>query len=218
MISHRIWQEQLGGARDIIGKTIMLSARSYQVVGVMPATFQFPPGRRRHLDTHWLGSGAAHRRSPSGGRTSYRAIARLKRGVSLAEANGQLQVVVNRLQREYPGHQHLMGAGMTPLQEFLVGDTRQPLLVLLAAVGLLLLIACANVGNLMLIQTAGRGREAALRLALGARRSRLVRQALTESLVLSAIGGALGLAVGWWGTRRACCAAARDAAGRPGSA
>src|ERR1043166_5034701 len=94
-----------------------------------------------------------------------------------------------------------MGALMMPLHDFLVGDTRLPLLVLLTSVAFLLLIACANVANLLLVQAAGRQREAALRLALGAGRMRLVRQALTESLVLSAVGGLCGLAVGWVGTR-----------------
>jgi putative ABC transport system permease protein len=94
-----------------------------------------------------------------------------------------------------------MGAGITPLHDFLVGDTRRPLLMLLAAVSLLMLIACANVGNLLLVQAAGRDREMSLRLALGAGRFRLVRQALTESLLLSAVGGAAGLALGWWGTQ-----------------
>jgi len=94
-----------------------------------------------------------------------------------------------------------MGAGLTPLHEFLVGDTRRPLLMLLGAVALLLLIACANVGNLLLVQAAGRERETALRVALGASRFRLIRQALTESLVLSVIGGIAGIAFGWWATR-----------------
>jgi putative ABC transport system permease protein len=128
-------------------------------------------------------------------------VARLRPGVSLERADAELQTVVRRLQRQYPGTNTHMGAGMTPLHQYLVGDTRLPLLVLLSAVSLLLLIACANVGNLLLVRAAGREREAALRLALGAGRGRLVRQALAESLVLSALGGAAGFALGWWGTR-----------------
>src|SRR6185503_15620949 len=100
-----------------------------------------------------------------------------------------------------PATNRVMGAGITPLHEFLVGDTRTPLLVLLGAVALLLLIACANVGNLMLVKASGREREAALRLALGAGRRRLIRQALTESLVTSVAGGIVGVALGLWGTQ-----------------
>src|SRR6185437_10332608 len=130
-----------------------------------------------------------------------RALARLKSGVTIAAANAQLQTVVERLKHQYPATNRVMGASMEPLHQFLVGDTRLPLLVLLTSVAFLLLIACANVGNLLLVQAAGREREAALRLALGAGRGRLVRQALVESLVLSLAGGACGLTLGWAGTR-----------------
>src|SRR5690348_9922382 len=199
VISDRLWRQQLGGDPRIIGQTIQLDGRALQVVGVMPPSFGYP---REELDV-WL----PMRWSPTD-RTqvffrrahNLRVVARLRRGVSLERANVELQTVVHRLQRQYPETNTHMGAGMTPLHEFLVGDTRLPLLVLLGAVSLLLLIACANVGNLLLVRAAGREREAALRLALGARRGRLVRQALTESLVLSALGGVAGLALGWWGT------------------
>src|SRR6185437_10142410 len=130
-----------------------------------------------------------------------RALARLKSGVTIAAANAQLQTVVERLKHQYPATNRVMGASMVPLHDFLIGDTRLPLLVLLTSVAFLLLIACANVGNLLLVQAAGREREAALRLALGASRGRIVRQALVESLVLSLAGGACGLALGWVGTR-----------------
>ena len=200
VISDRLWRTQFGADRKLVGRTVQLNARDYQVVGVMSATFKFP-GMDADVwtPTAW---DPAERNQVFFRRAHYmRAIARLKPGVSVSEANAQLQVVVDRLKHDYPATNKFMGAGMTPLQRFLIGDTRQPLVVLLAAVALLLLIACANVGNLLLVQTAGRGREAALRLALGARRTRLLRQALTESLVLSALGGAAGLTLGWWGTR-----------------
>jgi predicted permease len=130
-----------------------------------------------------------------------RVIARLKPGVTREHADAQLQSVVNRLKVEYPATNKYMGATMVPLHQYLVGDTRLPLLVLLTSVAFLLLIACANVGNLLLVQASGRTRETSLRLALGAGRGRLVRQALAESLVLSLLGGAAGLALGWLGTR-----------------
>ena len=166
----------------------------------MPAGFAFP-NEQIDLWQPW-GWSPSKRQQMSFRRAHYvSVIARVKPGVTQEAANAQLQAVVKRLQRDYPATNTLMGAGITPLHEFLVGDTRLPLLVLLGAVGLLLLIACANVGNLMLVKASGREREAALRLALGAGRRRLVRQALTESLVMSLLGGAAGVALGWWGTR-----------------
>jgi putative ABC transport system permease protein len=200
VISDRLWRRSFGADPGIVGRTIQLDGREIQVVGVAPQGFAFPEadvdlwtpvrwgmedrGQVYFRRAHWL-----------------RAVARLRPGVSLDRANVELQTVVRRLQKQYPETNTHMGAGMTPLHEFIVGDTRLPLLVLLSAVSLLLLIACANVGNLLLVQAAGREREAALRLALGAGRGRLVRQALAESLVLSALGGAAGLALGWWGAR-----------------
>ncbi len=199
VLSFRGWRDRFGSDASIVGKTIQLNGRGVQVVGVMPQGFALP---FEDVDA-WLAIGwdPADRADVSFRRAHWiRAIGRLKPGVSRAQANVQLQAVMGRLKVQYPETNKFMGAGMTPLQEFLVGDTRLPLLVLMAAVALLLLIACANVGNLLLIQAAGRGREAALRLALGAGRFRLVRQAITESLVLSAIGGACGLVLGWAGT------------------
>jgi putative ABC transport system permease protein len=199
MITHRLWVEQFGGRRDIVGKTIVLRGNPRQLVGILPASFDYPGldadvwtptefGKNDRAQiffrrAHWL-----------------RGIARLKPGVSLERANAELQAVVRRLQEQYPQTNTHMGAGMTPLHDFLIGDTRKPLLTLLAAVALLLLLACANVANLLLVQTASREREFAVRIALGARRARLVRQALTESLLLSVLGGTAGLLVGWWGT------------------
>ncbi|HTO73823.1 MAG TPA: ABC transporter permease, partial [Gemmatimonadales bacterium] len=128
-------------------------------------------------------------------------IARLKPGVTPAAADAEFQAVVRQLQVEYPVTNRVMGADLVPLQEFLIGDIKTPLLILQASVGLLLLIACANVANLLLAQAVGREREMSLRLTLGARQARLVRQAMTESLVLAALGGIAGLFLGLWGTR-----------------
>ncbi len=128
-------------------------------------------------------------------------VARLEPGVTHQRANTALQTVVKRLQQEYPAINTNMGAGLTPLHEFLVGGTRRPLLVMFGGVAVLLLIACANVANLLLVRAAGREHEVALRLALGAGSGRLFRQALTEVLVLAVLGGAAGLVLGWWGTR-----------------
>lgn len=200
VLSDRAWREHFRGDTSIIGKMITLDGRTTQIVGVAPPSFSFPvegvdlwrsvewaPDDRDNVSfrrAHWL-----------------RVVARLRPGVTRAHADAQLQSVVERLKREYPATNKYMGAAMMPLHDYLVGDTRLPLLILLTSVGFLLLIACANVGNLLLVQAAGRERESALRLALGAGRARLVRQALTESGVLSAAGGLCGLAVGWAGTR-----------------
>ena len=200
LISDRLWRARFGARADIVGQPIELGGRPVQVVGVMPAGFAFP---WEDVDvwrpTAWPRSNetaASFRRAHW-----MRAIARLAPGASPEQAAVQLREVAARLEIEHPVLNKAMGAGLTPLHEFLVGDTRRPLLILLGAVALLLLIACANVGNLLLVQAAGRERETALRVALGAGRFRLVRQALTESLVLSVIGGAAGLVLGWWGTR-----------------
>ncbi|HET9010466.1 MAG TPA: ABC transporter permease, partial [Gemmatimonadaceae bacterium] len=200
VLSHHLWRDRFGSDPGVVGRTIQLDGLPVEIVGVMPASFDYPnekvdlwgpsgfdPSSRQRVSfrrAHWLS-----------------VVARLKPGANEAAANAQLQAVVKRLQRDYPETNRVMGAGMTPLHEFLVGNTRLPLLVLLGAVGLILLIACANVGNLMLVKASDREREAALRLALGAGRRRLIRQALTESLVMSFVGGAAGVALGWWGTK-----------------
>jgi putative ABC transport system permease protein len=199
VLSDRAWRTHFGGDAAIVGRSIDIDGRQLQVVGVIPPGFAFPwedvdlwqPMEWNREDVsqpffrraHWL-----------------RVVGRLAPGATLAHANEQLATVAARLRETYPATNETLGAGMTPLREFLVGDTSRPLLILLAAVTLLLLIACANVGNLLLVQAANRAREVSLRLALGAGRMRLVRQAITESLVLSFLGGSAGLLLGWLGT------------------
>lgn len=200
VLSNKAWRERFAGDSSIVGKSITLNGGSFQVIGVMPAGFSYPSEGvdvwRTFEWTPEFRANVAFRRAHGP-----RAVARLKPGVSLTHADAQLQAVVDRLKREYPATNRYMGASMLPLHDFLIGDTRLPLLVLLTSVAFLLVIGCANVGNLLLVEATGRRREVALRLALGAGRGRLVRQAVTESLVLSLIGGACGLAVGWAGTR-----------------
>jgi len=200
VLSDRAWRQMFGADPSIVGKSIVLDGTSMQVIGVMPPGFSYPADG---IDAWQTMEWSAKERADIGFRRAHgvRAVARLKPDVTIAAANAQLQTVVERLQRQYPVTNRVMGASMVPLHRFLVGDTRLPLLVLLTSVAFLLLIACANVGNLLLVQASGREREAALRLALGAGRGRLVRQALVESLVLSLAGGACGLALGWLGTR-----------------
>jgi predicted permease len=200
VLSNRAWRQVFGADPAIVGKSIVLDGNSIQVIGVMPAGFSFPADG---IDAWQTMEWSPKQRAEVSFRRAHgvRALARLKSGVTIAAANAQLQTVVERLKHQYPATNRVMGASMVPLHDFLIGDTRLPLLVLLTSVAFLLLIACANVGNLLLVQAAGREREAALRLALGAGRGRLVRQALVESMVLSVIGGACGLALGWIGTR-----------------
>lgn len=200
LLSDAAWRTRFGGDEAIIGRQVVLDGGSYRVVGVMPRRFSFP---EENLD-FWLPTGwdratigqdwfrRAHWISP---------VARLRRGVTPAEAEAELQAVAAQLRREHPVINDQMGAGMTPLQRFLLGETRTQLLVLLGAVLLLLLLACANVGNLLLVKATGRRSELAVRAALGAARGRLVRQVMVESAVLAVAGGALGLALGWVGTR-----------------
>ncbi|HEX9565284.1 MAG TPA: ABC transporter permease [Gemmatimonadaceae bacterium] len=200
MISDRLWRTRFGSDPSIIDRTITLGGFPVRVVGVVPGDFAFP-GREPDI---WQPSSfvRAQLSQVSFRRAHWlRAIARLKPGVTEAQAHAALQVVVRRLESDYPETNTGMGAGMIPLHRYLVGDVRQTLLALQVAVGLLMLIACANVGNLLLVRAADRERESVLRLALGAGRGRLVRQAMTESLVLSLTGGVVGVASGWFGTR-----------------
>ena len=199
VLSDRAWRTKFGADPAIVGRTIDLDGQRVEVIGVMQAGFAFPSedvdlwrpfdwnlDAANHISfrrAHWL-----------------RVIGRLDPGVPVDQARQQLATVAARLRDQYPATNATLGAGMTPLREFLVGDTRKPLLILLGAVTLLLLISCANVGNLLLVQAGKRSREVSLRLALGAGRMRLVRQAVTESLVLSFVGGAAGLLVGRLGT------------------
>jgi putative ABC transport system permease protein len=199
VISYGFWQRQFAGDPAIIGRIVHLNGVATEIVGIMPKGFAFPsPDADLWTPVAWQAS----ERSQIHFRRAHwiRVVARLKPGVSQQQADAQFQGVVRQLQVEYPETNRVMGADMSPLHDFLVGKVRQPLWVLLGSVLVLLLIACANVGNLLLVQALGREREAALRLALGAGRGRLVQQALTESLVLSALGGLAGLILGWLGT------------------
>ena len=200
VISDRFWREVLGGSagrdRQDDSSERQAAADHWRDAGGLRVSVR----GCRHLAHDGLGS-----IRPGGCRIPARALPPHDRareaGVTAATANAQLQAVVRRLQQQYPVTNTGMGASMQPLHEFITGDARRPLILLFGAVGLLLLIACANVGNLLLVQAIGRQRELSLRLALGAGRTRLVRQALTESLVLSVLGGLAGLAVGWAGVR-----------------
>lgn len=200
VLSHRAWTREFGADPEVIGRTVRLDGNPYEVVGVMPASFRFP---FPEVD-FWSPFGwSPETREAAFFRRAHwvRPIARLRPGATVEEADAQLRTVARRLQERHPVLNRGMGAGLTPLQRFLVGDTRTPLLVLLFAVGVLLLLACANVGNLLLVRATARHREIAVRSALGASRVRIARQMIVESLVLSGLGGLAGLALGWAATR-----------------
>lgn len=200
VLSHDLWISDFGGDPSVVGRSVTFGSNTAEVVGIMPPGFSFPAAGTQ-LWTTW-GWGSDERDQVYFRRAHYvRAVARLAPGITEAEADAQLQVVVRRLSETYPETNRVMGAGLTPLRTFLTRDVRTRMLLLGGAVLVLLVLACVNVANLVLVRGAERGREVALRNALGAGRARVVRLLLTESLVLAGTGGALGLALGWVGVR-----------------
>jgi putative ABC transport system permease protein len=192
ILSYGLWQSAFGGDPEIVGRTITLSGRGYDVVGVMPRAFFFP-GKDVQL---WLPVGYPPERIAQSRRPHWLGVvARRRPGVSIAQAQVEMDAIAKRLEQEYPDTNTQMGVRLEPLHESFAGEHRTALLMLGGAVALLFLIVCVNVANLQLGRGVSRSREFAIRRALGAGRTRLLRQLATESLVLSAAGGALGLAL-----------------------
>jgi putative ABC transport system permease protein len=193
LLSHRLWQSRFGGDPGVIGQTITLSDHPRTVVGVMPADFRF-------LDPQpalWTPMQIA----PEARGRFLTVVGRLRPGTTIEQARSEMSTIAGRLEAEHPQFNTGFGTTVLPLHEQIAGDVRPALLVMLGAVAFLLLIACSNVANLLLGRAAARSKELAVRLSLGATRGRLIRQTLTESLVLAASAGTLGLLVAHWGTQ-----------------
>ncbi len=194
LLSHELWQRRFGGDAGIVGKSIYLEGGTYTVLGVLPPHFSFPPQR-------WEGTPEVFVPViPNPERGSYwlRVIGRLAPGITEQQARAEMSGISARLAQAYPDTNRDMGIRVDPLNQVVVGGVRHTAWVLLGAVAFVLLIACTNVANLLLSQGATREREIAIRSAVGATRSRIVRQLLTESLLLAGMGGALGAALGYW--------------------
>ncbi len=198
ILSYGLWQRRCGGDSAVIGKQISLNDESYTVVGVMPAGFYFPPFWRQWGGELWMPG--LDLSNPSRTNHQYISIARLKPGVSIVQAQADMETIARRIVQQFPEDKG-WGVGLVSLPDQAVGEARRPLAVLLGAVGFVLLIACANVANLMLARAAGRGREVAIRTALGANRARLIGQFLMESSMLALLGGTLGLLIAPWALR-----------------
>ena len=205
ILSYDYWQKQFGGDKNVIGRTIDLDRRPHTIIGVLPRGFQFPI-QADPLDFYVTialdatSSDGSEPQTASRGAHMLQGIARLKPGVTIEQAQADISAIAANLTKQYPETNTNFGAGFLPLREELIGDVRTGLYVLFGAVLCVLLIANANVANLLLARASVRGKEMALRAALGASRTRIIRQLLTESVMLSAIGGVLGLLIAQWGT------------------
>ena len=204
VISDELWRRRFSADKNVLGKTITLNAENFTIIGVMPASFRFPTP---DIEI-WTSMATLYSIPTSAGDwinsrslRGYRVVARLQDDVSREQAESEMNTISERLATTYPDDEASMGVILLPLRDQMVGTYRRPLVVLLVAVSFILLIACVNVANLIMTRTAARDREIAIRRALGAGQFRLIRQMLTESVLLGTAGGALGLLFATWGVR-----------------
>jgi predicted permease len=203
-ISEGLWKRKFGSSKDILGKSLNLSGSAYTIIGVIPATFDLQLGTFSATDIYvplgqWGNNGLKSRRAALG----LHGIGRLKPGVTIDQARADMDVVSRNLATAFPDSNTGMKANLIPIKRSMTGRVRPVLLLLLGAVGFVLLIACLNVASLLLARSQKRSREFAIRTALGASRMRMIRQLLTESVLLALAGGALGMLLAWLVTRSA---------------